>query len=78
VSASHWSVPIPPTFPERLRLLRAIRGLKQGELAEQIGLRQDAVAQWETGRRYPRADVLATLARTLGTTAEILASGGHS
>ena len=41
-------------------------GLTQKELGALIGATGSAVAMWETGRRFPRADKLPELARVLG------------
>lgn len=38
----------------------------QTQLAEKLGISQTAVAKWETGRAYPRSDILPAIAETLG------------
>jgi len=38
----------------RIRALRSHLGLTQVELAEQLGIRQQTVSEWETGQYEPR------------------------
>jgi len=38
----------------RIRALRTHLGLTQVELAEQLGIRQQTVSEWETGQYEPR------------------------
>lgn len=38
----------------------------QTQLAEKLGISQTAVAKWETGKAYPRADILPAIAEALG------------
>jgi len=38
----------------RIRALRNHLGLTQVELAEQLGIRQQTVSEWETGQYEPR------------------------
>lgn len=40
-------------FTKRLKELRKARGLSQGALAKELGLSQQAVGKWETGRSTP-------------------------
>lgn len=47
---------------ERLKELRKSEGISQGRLAEQLGLSQQAVGKWETGRSAPDSQTLAALA----------------
>ena len=39
--------------PERIKALRARLGFTQQQLANEIGVTQPAVAQWETGQSQP-------------------------
>jgi len=41
--------------------MRSNLGISQAALAELLGVSQQAVAQWETGRAYPRGETLAKL-----------------
>jgi transcriptional regulator with XRE-family HTH domain len=50
----------------RLRELRELRGLTQGELAARLGCSRSAVSTWETRHGLPRPQRLADLARLLG------------
>lgn len=49
-------------FTKRLKELRKARGLSQGALAKELGLSQQAVGKWETGRSTPDPATLAALA----------------
>lgn len=42
-----------PDYPERIRRLRAERGLSQTELAEALGVSAVTVRRWEQGRHQP-------------------------
>jgi transcriptional regulator with XRE-family HTH domain len=50
-----------------LRARRLERGLSQAELADQVGVTQQAVGAWERGVSRPRGTRLASLAAALGT-----------
>jgi DNA-binding transcriptional regulator YiaG len=39
---------------ERIRALRQHLGLSQDELATELGMRQQTISEWETGRYEPR------------------------
>lgn len=52
----------------RLQQLRESRRITQAELARQASVTQQAVAKWEAGESFPRADKLPILARILGCT----------
>lgn len=53
-------------FSSRLRDLRVQAGLSQDRLAEAAGISPQAVAAFEQGERFPRAETLALLADALG------------
>jgi DNA-binding transcriptional regulator YiaG len=48
-----------------VRTCRRTLGFSQAELAELLGVSRDVVANWETGRTIPRADVYITLKMVL-------------
>lgn len=48
-----------------IRTLRREKGLSQLELAEQLGINQSAVAQWENGKTTPSFKRLKKLAEAL-------------
>lgn len=52
------------------KLLRKEKGKTQTEIALQIGIKQSAVAMWETGKSKPRTEDLPKLAEALGVTVE--------
>ena len=43
-----------PWTAERIAALRSELGLTQGEMAHELGVRQQTVSEWETGRYEPR------------------------
>lgn len=51
---------------DTIKLLRLKAGLSQQALADILGVRQQAVAKWESGVAYPRAQQLPALAEALG------------
>lgn len=53
-------------FGARLRHIRTAADLSQDRLAERAGLSTQAVAAFEQGERFPRAETLASLATALG------------
>ncbi len=55
-----------PWTAERIAALRAELGLTQAEMAGELGVRQQTVSEWETGRYEPRG----ASARMLGHLAE--------
>jgi transcriptional regulator with XRE-family HTH domain len=57
---------------DRIRELRDERDLSVRELAKKIGVSAPFLSDVELGRRHPSDDVLASIARALGTTFEEL------
>jgi len=47
---------------EKIRKLRERKGLSQKELADLVGITQQAIASWESGKKKPRYDKLQRLA----------------
>jgi DNA-binding XRE family transcriptional regulator len=39
---------------EQIKALREFAGWSQQELADQLGMRQQTISEWETGKYYPR------------------------
>lgn len=60
---------------ERIRALRAHRGLTAVALAQKIGVSRPTLWAWETGKGLPRTENLAALAEALGVSVELLKSG---
>ena len=58
--------PTEPWTAERIAALRASLGLTQTDFADQLGVRQQTVSEWETGRYEPRG----ASAKLLGMLAE--------
>ena len=48
-------------FAQRLKELRRLRGVSQSALSQALGLSQQAVGKWETGRSTPDPQTLAAL-----------------
>ncbi len=60
----------------RIRRARTVAGLSQAQVAEQIGVRRSAVAQWECdGGTSPSVEHLSRLAVVTGMRFEWLATG---
>lgn len=59
----------------RIREARKLRGYNQQWLAEQVGVSQPSVSDWESGRNDPTMDNLAMAARVLDVHIEWLATG---
>lgn len=59
-------------FGARLRIMRKLLGLTQTDLAEKIGVTNQAVASYEKGRREPNFKNLIGLSRVLNVTADWL------
>jgi ribosome-binding protein aMBF1 (putative translation factor) len=51
----------------KVKSAREDKGLSQAELAELVGTKQPNIARLEAGRGIPRLDLLAKIARALGT-----------
>ena len=59
-------------FIERLKELRAQKGLSQAQLAKATGLSQSAITYWETGKRIPNAHAVIILARSFDVSTDYL------
>lgn len=57
---------------DNIRELRQKQGLSQQQLADKLGVSQQAVAQWENGERKPRTEKLQLLAEILHCTIDEL------
>lgn len=53
-------------FPQRLKQLRTIRKVTQKELADYLHVSQNAVFNWENGKREPSIDVIKKIADYFG------------
>jgi DNA-binding transcriptional regulator YiaG len=62
-----------PWTAERVAALRASLGLTQASFADELGVRQQTVSEWETGRYEPRG----TSSRMLAHLAERAAAYGE-
>lgn len=59
-------------FGDSLRALRERSGLGQGQLAAQLGVRQQTISRWERGAALPRPTRIVELARALGVGPAVL------
>ena len=59
----------------RIAALRKEAGLSQAELAEKLQISASAMGMYEQGRREPSAQMLVSLAQTLGVTTDYLLTG---
>ena len=64
-------------FKQRLKELRNQRGYTQVGLSRALGVSQQAVGKWETGRCTPDPQMLTRLAATLDTTVDYLLGSGN-
>ena len=62
-------------FNEKLKELRARRGLTQDELAEKLYVSRTAVSKWESGKGYPNIESLKAIARFFSVSVDELLSG---
>lgn len=53
------------TVAKRIRVARAELGISQSELAEELGLTQNSVSKWESGKVSIGVDTLALIAEAL-------------
>lgn len=59
-------------FSDRLKDLRAEKGLTQAQLAEETGLSRSAIGFWENGERIPLSSVIIVLAKYFNVTTDYL------
>lgn len=59
-------------FCERIKELRAEKGVSQMTLAKALGLSQSAVAKWELGKTEPTASALVALSEYFGESVDYL------
>ena len=60
-------------FSERLKDLRIEKNLTQTALANETGLSQAIIANWEAGKKSPTLDSLIIIAKYFGVTIDYLA-----
>lgn len=57
------AIPKPTHFGKNLRFLRRLNGLSQGELANQLGIKRNNIASYESGAAEPSAKVCLKICR---------------
>ena len=60
------------SFSELLKECRKKQKMSQADLAAQLGVTQQAVGKWESGKSSPDPATVARIAELLGTTADYL------
>lgn len=63
------------TIPRRLKGLLRANGMKQKDLAAEIGVTEATVARYLSGQRIPRATLIIRMARSLATTPDYILTG---
>ena len=64
-------------FSQRLKELRKLRGLSQAALSQLLGVSQQAVGKWETGRSQPDTAMLRRIADLFGVSTDLLLAGSQ-
>ncbi len=64
------------SFCDNFKKLRKQASLSQAALAQRLGLSQQAVAKWESGRATPDPDTLILLAEAFGVSVDALVASG--
>lgn len=59
----------------KLKAIRALRGVTQAELAQSSGVSPTAIAEYETGKRDLRADTIRKLCESLGVQVRYIVDG---
>ena len=57
---------------DRIKELRIEQNLTQLELSKATGVSQNAIAQWENGKRTPNINAIIVLAKYFGVTTDYL------
>ena len=58
------------SFSELLKQCRKKQGVRQAELASRLGVTQQAVGKWESGKSSPDPSTVARNAEQMNTTAD--------
>lgn len=61
-------------FGRMLKRLLRLKGKKQYQVAQEIGVSTESVSLWVRGKRLPTLDNAANLAKALGVSVDVLAS----
>ncbi len=63
---------------KRLRELRELRNLTQGDLAKELKVSQSTIAMWESGKRDPDTEALHRIADYFGVSTDYLIGRSNS
>lgn len=58
--------------PNRIRLLRKLSKMTQGDLADRIDVTQSTIANWESGFRTPDVDAVVELSKVFNVSTDFL------
>lgn len=64
-------------FPTKIKSLRIAKGLTQKQLATSLHVSQNAIYNWENGKREPNFDMLKRIAKTFDIALYILLDDGY-
>lgn len=59
-------------FGDKLKELRTVYGMSQGQLAYKLGVTPGTIAHWESGRRSPNYEMINNLSEIFNVTADYL------
>lgn len=65
-------------FSQRLQEIRQEKGLKQTDLAQQVGTGYQSISNWENGVSSPKLEMVCALAEALGVSVDYLAGVSDS
>lgn len=60
------------TLPQRMKRIRCLRNMSQGDLAEKCGMNRVQVSHYECGQRAPGVDRLVDICKALEVSADYL------
>ena len=60
------------TIGERIKIVRKEKGITQRELGDRLGISDVGIAQWEKGKRNPKADTVKRIADALEVPVEFI------
>lgn len=67
--------PLRAGFAENLRVLRGLHGLTNAALSRLLGISQQTLSEWQTGKQHPQWPALKRLSDFFGVPVQLLADG---
>ncbi len=77
IITGHMTKAHPTTLAERMRSIREKNGWTQQKFANIIGVSQPKYSKWENGKNRPNYEMLAKIAKELGTSTDYLIVGNN-